>query len=99
MKEMIQEHLIPPGGYWSSIIKIGKTLKIIDIEGGQGVDFLCYNADNTKERYHAPNTLKAALTLKLKEGDILYSVTIQSSGSFITHLMDIIKRIYDQNFQ
>ena len=58
---MIQEHLIPPGGYWSSIIKIRKTLKIIDIEGGQGVDFLCYNADNTKERYHAPNTLKAAL--------------------------------------
>ena len=70
---MIQEYLIPPGGYWSSIIKIGKTLKIIDIEGGQGVDFLCYNADNTKERYHAPNTLKAALTWKLKEGDILYS--------------------------
>ena len=73
MKEMIQEHLIPPGGYWSAIINIGKNLKIIDIEGGQGVDFLCYNADNTKERYHAPNTLKAALTLKLKEGDILYS--------------------------
>ena len=39
---MIQEHLIPPGGNWSSIIKNGKTLKIIDIVGGQGVDFLCY---------------------------------------------------------
>ena len=70
---MKQEELIPPGGHWSGIIKDGRTLKIIDVEGGQGVDFLCYNADNTKERYHAPNTLKAALTLKLKQGDRLYS--------------------------
>ena len=70
---MKQEKLIPPGSHWSGIIKAGGTLKIVDLEGGQGVDFLCYNADNTKERYHAPNTLKAALTLKLKQGDRLYS--------------------------
>ena len=37
------------------------------------MDFLCYNADDTKERYHASNTLQAALTLKLKQGDRLYS--------------------------
>ena len=64
---MKQEELIPPGSHWSGIIKAGGTLKIVDLEGGQGVDFLCYNADDTKERYHAPNTLKAALTLKLKQ--------------------------------
>ena len=50
---MKQEKLIPPGSHWSGIIKAGGTLKIVDLEGGQGVDFLCYNADNTKERYHA----------------------------------------------
>ena len=33
---------------------------------------MCYNADHTKEHYHAPNTLKAALTLKLKHGVRLY---------------------------
>ena len=46
---MKQEELIPPGSHWSCIIKAGRTLKIIDLEGGQGVDFLSYNADDTVE--------------------------------------------------
>ena len=45
---MNQEELIPPGSHWSGIIKAGETLRIVDLEGSQGVDFLCYNADNTK---------------------------------------------------
>ena len=30
-------------------------------------------ADRPEERYHAPNTLKAARTLKLSKGHVLYS--------------------------
>ena len=29
-----------------------------DLEGQQAIDFLCYNADDPAERYHAPNTIK-----------------------------------------
>jgi len=70
---MTESNLIAPGGYWSGVIPQGHYLRITDLEGGQGVDFLCYNADNPDERYHAPNTLKAALTLKLTKGHALYS--------------------------
>ena len=70
---MPEEYLIPPGGHWSGTVPEGHRLKIVDLEGGQGVDFLCYNADQPAERYHAPNTLKAALTLKLGVGHTLYS--------------------------
>jgi len=55
------------------VIEAGQALRIVDLEGRQGVDFLCYNADDPLERYHAPNTLKAARTLKLTTGHALYS--------------------------
>ena len=67
------DEIIPAGKPWSAIVAEGQYLSIIDIEGQQGVDFLCYNADNPEERYHAPNTLKAIQTLKLSAGHILYS--------------------------
>jgi len=67
------EETIPAGKPWASIVEKGKILRIVDLMGHQGVDFLCYNADRTEERYHAPNTLKAARTLKLSKGHVLYS--------------------------
>ncbi|GIT49194.1 MAG: hypothetical protein Ct9H300mP14_11220 [Gammaproteobacteria bacterium] len=42
---MREECVIPPAGHWSGTVPQGHRLRIIDLEGGQGVDFLCYNAD------------------------------------------------------
>jgi uncharacterized protein len=70
---VLQDDVIPAGKPWSSVVVAGNFLTIIDLEGKQGVDFLCYNADNPAERYHAPNTLKAIQTLKLSTGHHLYS--------------------------
>ena len=67
------DEIIPAGKPWSGIVGQGHYLSIVDLEGQQGVDFLCYNADNPEERYHAPNTLKAIETLKLTAGHTLYS--------------------------
>ena len=64
---------IAPGGSWSRIIRRGEVLRIIDLEGQQGVDFLCYSAADPEERYHAANTLKRAATLRLTTGHVLYS--------------------------
>ena len=73
MKQPIDDQIIPAGGSWSGVVPRGHFLTIIDLEGQQGVDFLCYNADQPAERYHAPNTLKAIQTLKLTSGHTLYS--------------------------
>ena len=70
---MADSIIVDPGGHWAGVVRKGETLTIVDSKGGQGVDFLCYNADQPEERYHAPNTLKAALTLKLTTGHTLYS--------------------------
>ena len=65
--------IVAAGKSWSRIIPEGYYLTIVDLEGQQGVDFLCYNADAPEERYHAPNTIKATQTLKLTAGHNLYS--------------------------
>jgi len=69
----IVEQSVPAGEPWARVIEEGQLLRIVDVHGSQGVDFLCYNAHAPEERYHAPNTLKAARTLRLTKGHVLYS--------------------------
>jgi urea carboxylase-associated protein 1 len=65
--------IVPAGAPWSAIVRQGQVLRITDLEGQQAVDFLCYNAADPQERYHAPNTLKAAGSIFLTTGHRLYS--------------------------
>jgi uncharacterized protein len=65
--------IIAAGASWSAIVRRGEVLRIVDTEGQQGVDFLCYSAANPEERYHAANTLKRARTLRITTGHVLYS--------------------------
>jgi uncharacterized protein len=40
---VIYDHVVPARQPWSRVVKAGEILRIIDIEGQQAVDFLCYN--------------------------------------------------------
>jgi uncharacterized protein YcgI (DUF1989 family) len=73
MSHVIHRETIPARAPWSRVIRAGEALRIIDTHGQQAVDFLCYNAADPAERYHAPNTLKAAGTILLTRGHTLYS--------------------------
>src|SRR5258708_39795033 len=67
------DEVVPAGAPWSGIVKRGQVLRITDIEGQQAVVFLCYGAADPQERYHAPNSLKAAGSIFLTAGHTLYS--------------------------
>lgn len=69
----LHDETILAGAPWSRVIARGQVLRVIDLEGSQAVDFLCYAAADPAERYHAPNTLKAAGTTALTTGHVLYS--------------------------
>ena len=69
----MSDEIVPAGAPWSAVVKRGQVLRITDLEGQQAVDFLCYNAADPLERYHAPNTLKAAGSIFLTTGHKLYS--------------------------
>lgn len=64
---------IAPGDPWSGIIPKGSTLTLIDLEGCQAVDFLCYNAADPSDRYCAADTMKIAGSIFIGLGTKLYS--------------------------
>ena len=70
---IVSDEVIAARAGWSRELKRGQVLRLVDLEGRQAVDFLCYNAHDREERYSAPNTIKAAGTVSLTRGHILYS--------------------------
>jgi len=65
--------VIPPGGHWSGVVKRGQTLRLVDLEGLQAVDFLCYNAHDPSERYNSADTMKINGSLFIGKGTKIYS--------------------------
>src|SRR5215210_6968478 len=76
--------LIDPGGSWGAVIPAGGRVRFIDLEGQQALDFLCYKALDTRNRYNAANTMKMAENVFLNAGTVLY-------GEYATPLMRILE--------
>lgn len=70
---MIEDTVVAPGAPWARVVTRGQTLRIVDLEGQQAVDFLCYNAARPAERYNAADTMKIAGSIFLTKGVSLYS--------------------------
>jgi urea carboxylase-associated protein 1 len=71
--QVIHEEIVPAKQPWSGIVKTGQTLVITDLEGQQAVDFLCYDANNTRDRYCATNTVKIQGNIYIGLNTVLYS--------------------------
>ncbi len=71
--EIIEDTVVPPCAPWSAKVRQGEHLRLIDLEGQQAIDFLCFNAANPAERYHAANTIKIPCQLYLNAGSVLRS--------------------------
>jgi urea carboxylase-associated protein 1 len=74
--------IVDPGGSWGGVIYAGDRVRFVDLEGQQAVDFLCYNAHDTRDRYNAANTMKMAENLYINTGTVLY-------GEYATQLMRV----------
>jgi urea carboxylase-associated protein 1 len=70
---VVEDRTVPAGGEWSGRLTAGQVLRLVDLEGRQAIDFLCYAAADPGERYNAADTLKLAGTLFLTTGHGLYS--------------------------
>ena len=57
--ESVLDCLVPARASFSTILKRGQILRIIDLESQQAVDALFYNANDQSERYSAQDTLAA----------------------------------------
>lgn len=70
---ILVDEVVAPCQPWSTIVQRGQILRLVDLEGQQAIDFLCFNADRPQERYHAPNTIKVPRNIFLGKGSILRS--------------------------
>jgi urea carboxylase-associated protein 1 len=70
---VVEDRVVAAGEPWARVLKPGQILRIVDLEGRQAVDFLCYNAANPEERYNAADTMKYAKTIFLTRGHGIYS--------------------------
>jgi uncharacterized protein len=65
--------IIPPRSGVSFILKKGEKLKVVDIEGEQVSDFICYNLNDKSEYLSSGRTIDYAETIFLTKGHPLYS--------------------------
>jgi urea carboxylase-associated protein 1 len=71
--QIIHDETVPARAPWMHGVKAGQTLRIIDLQGNQAVDFLIYAADDDAERYSAQDTIAAQRNIFLREGAVLLS--------------------------
>lgn len=75
---IVHDEIVAAGRPWSRIVEAGDVLRIVDLEGQQAVDFLCFDAADPADRYCATNTIKIPARLYVGRGTVLYSDTVKA---------------------
>jgi urea carboxylase-associated protein 1 len=70
---IVHDTIVPARAPWLHHVAAGQTLRIVDLEGNQAVDFLLYAAEDDAERYSAQDTVAAQENLFLRKGTVLRS--------------------------
>jgi urea carboxylase-associated protein 1 len=70
---IVHDEVVAARAPWIHLVRKGQTLRIVDLEGNQAVDFLAYNAHDDAERYSAQDTIAAQRNVLLREGAVLRS--------------------------
>jgi hypothetical protein len=70
---VVHDVIVPARAPWRHRVNAGETLRIVDVEGNQAVDFLAYAAADDAERYSAQDTIAAQANIFLRTGSVLLS--------------------------
>jgi uncharacterized protein len=71
--QLVHDEIVPARAPWMHRMRAGETLRIIDLEGNQAVDFLLYATGDDAERYSAQDTVAAQANIFLRTGSVLLS--------------------------
>ena len=70
---IIAEETIPGFWYWTHRVACGHSLRLVNDFATPGVSIFLWNADDTSERYNAPDTVKVQWTARLERGKLMLS--------------------------
>jgi urea carboxylase-associated protein 1 len=71
--QVVHDEIVAARAPWMHRVRAGETLRIIDLEGNQAVDFLLYATGDDAERYSAQDTVAAQANIFLRTGSVLLS--------------------------
>ena len=71
---VVANEVIAARAGWSRKLTCGQVLRLVDLEGRQAVDFLCYSAADPQDRYAAADTMKINGNIFIGKGTVIYSV-------------------------
>lgn len=80
----IRDEIIPPKEYLGLELRAGQTLRIVDVEGKQVPDLVCFNLHNKRERLSTNNSRLVQKRWLLTTGHALYS----DEGSVMLRITD-----------
>ena len=80
---ILEDLIVPAREPWSVKMRMGEILRIVDLEGQQAVDFLCYNAEDSTDRYNAANTIKLNGNIYLGKDAGIWSVRARKLMTFV----------------
>jgi urea carboxylase-associated protein 1 len=86
---VVHDQIVPARSPWGHVVNKGEVLRLIDLEGQQAVDFLCYDAHDPSDRYNAMNTVKVQGGIYVEKGTILYA---DSGNALFTVIADTCGR-------
>jgi urea carboxylase-associated protein 1 len=70
---VVLDEIVPAGKPWGHVVRRDEVLRLVDLEGQQAVDFLCFDAVDPGDRYSATNTIKVQGNIYIGNGTVLYS--------------------------
>src|SRR3982750_1975192 len=70
---VVHDEIVPARAPGLPHVAAAQTLRIVDLEGNQAVDFLLYSAADDAERYSAQDTIAAQSNIFLRAGTALLS--------------------------
>jgi uncharacterized protein len=70
---VVLDEIVPAGKPWGHAVRQGEILRLVDLEGQQAVDFLCFDAADPSDRYNATNTIKVQRNIYIGNDTVLYS--------------------------
>jgi uncharacterized protein YcgI (DUF1989 family) len=89
--EILRDETIPAREFLAFTMKKTNILRIIDIEGQQVADTICFNINNLDEKLNNENTMLLNYTYNPTEGHVVYS---DDCNPMFTILRDTVGRNY-----